>query len=104
MLKPPLSILGSHGEQRLTDRFFQGLARPRPGAPKEGLDLGEALFNRGKIRSVGRKKQHLASFLLDEGADSRPLMDTQIIHHDDLAAVQTGGKDVALRRLQRPPH
>ena len=107
MPKPPLSILGCHGEQRLTDRFFQGLARPGPRAPKKGLDLGEGLFNRGQIGGVGREKQQLASFVLNELADSGPFMDTQIIHHHDLARTQTGDEEVLevsfkRRRIGRP--
>ncbi len=94
MPKPAVSILRSDGLERLTDGFFQGFARPGPHAPKEGLELGEGLFNRGKIGRVSWKKQHLASFVLDQLADSCPLMDAQIIHHDDVAGVQTGDEDV----------
>ena len=94
MSEPAVSIPGGDGLERLTDRFLQCLARPGPRVPKEGLDLGEGLLNRRKIGRVGWKKQHLASFLLDELADSCPLMDAQIIHHHDLADTQTGNEDL----------
>src|SRR5438067_10561624 len=94
MSEPPLSILGCHSLERLSDRFFQSLARSGPCAPKEGLDLGEGLFNRRKIGRVVWTKQHMASFLLDELADACPLMDAQIIHHHNMAGMQTGDEDM----------
>ena len=94
MGKPPTRIGSGDREQSLSDSVNQGLVSARPHAPEIGLQLGERFLNRREIRGVGRQKQQLAAFGFNRLSHPSALMDTQVIHDDDLPTVQAGGEDL----------
>jgi len=92
MSKPPASILSGNRLHRVGNGFPQRLLSSRFSPPQGRFQFGKRPLNWGEIRRIGWQEQKRAAFGFNGLARPRALMDTRIVHHDDLSFLQAGGK------------
>ena len=80
-------------EQR-SDPFPDGLDGALLGFSEERFELGEDLFDRVQIGTVGRQKHEPCAGGAYGFADSPVLVRTKVVHDDDVARLERGHKDL----------
>jgi hypothetical protein len=67
---------------------------PRGGLAQERLKLGEGVLDRIEVGAVGRQVDEAGAGRFDRGADGRPLMAAEIVHHDGVAGRELRDEDL----------
>lgn len=76
------------GAEQLRDSGLDLVEAARICLPQECFELGECLFDRVQVGTIGRQIEQLGASRADRSPYGRLLVAAQIVHHDDVARPQ----------------
>lgn len=81
-------FIGVERRKSVFDCLFQGVLCSGCSFAQKRFELGEDLFDRVEIGTVGREEQQPRALGPDRGPDGRPLVAGEVVHDDDVARPQ----------------